>query len=58
MAKRRKKVRRAKSVCPARFRGRKVKAKRMKGGTRCYIVLRNGRWRFVSKRKGGRRKKR
>ncbi len=58
MAKRRKRAKRSsRAVCPKRYKGAKVRSKKMKGGTRCYIVRKSGQWRFVPK-KGGATKKR
>ena len=44
-------------VCPKRYKGKKVKTRKMRGGTRCYVVKKTGQWRFVPKKKGGRRRK-
>jgi len=60
MAKRRKRAKKrssSRAVCPKRYKGAKVRSKKMRGGTRCYIVRKSGQWRFVPK-KGGKSKKR
>lgn len=56
--KRRKKAapKKGRMVCPKRYKGAKVKSRRMRGGVRCYIKKKTGQWRFVSKVKAGRRK--
>jgi hypothetical protein len=61
MAKKRKRakkkaVRKSRMVCPKRFKGAKVHSRRMKGGVRCYIKKKTGQWRFVAKKKAGRKR--
>lgn len=61
MAKKKRKKAKAKRtsrmVCPKRYKGAKVKTRKMRGGTRCYVVKKTGQWRFVPKKKAGRRRR-